>query len=67
MICRGPSEDERVGRPQSRSAVLSLFVPASRPQLIEKAQAANPTCVIADLEDAVAPDEKDAARQALHR
>ncbi len=42
-----------------------LFVPASRPQLIEKAQAANPTCVIADLEDAVAPDEKDAARQTL--
>lgn len=42
-----------------------LFVPASRPQLIEKAQAANPTCVIADLEDAVAPEDKDAARQAL--
>ncbi|WP_346892335.1 CoA ester lyase [uncultured Roseibium sp.] len=42
-----------------------LFVPASRPQLIEKAQAADPTCVIADLEDAVAPDDKEAARQAL--
>lgn len=42
-----------------------LFVPATRPERIDKARATAATCVIADLEDAVAPDEKDAAREAL--
>ncbi|PWK30992.1 HpcH/HpaI aldolase/citrate lyase family protein [Cupriavidus plantarum] len=42
-----------------------LFVPASRPDRIGKAIAAGPDAVIVDLEDAVAPDDKDAARAAL--
>lgn len=42
-----------------------LFVPANRPERIEKARQAASICVIADLEDAVAPQDKEAARQAL--
>lgn len=42
-----------------------LFVPASRPDRIGKAIAAGADAVIVDLEDAVAPDAKDAARAAL--
>lgn len=42
-----------------------LFVPASRPERFAKALAANADAVIIDLEDAVAPAEKDAARAAL--
>lgn len=42
-----------------------LFVPASRPERIDKALAAGADVVIVDLEDAVAIDEKDAARAAL--
>ena len=39
-----------------------LFVPADRPERIPKAAAAGADGVIVDLEDAVAPDRKDAAR-----
>lgn len=42
-----------------------LFVPASRPERIAKALAAGADAVIVDLEDAVAPAEKVAARAAL--
>ncbi|NMF88566.1 HpcH/HpaI aldolase/citrate lyase family protein [Aromatoleum petrolei] len=42
-----------------------LFVPANRPERIGKAFAAGADAVIADLEDAVAPDLKAAARDAL--
>ncbi len=42
-----------------------LFVPASRPERIAKALNAGADAVIVDLEDAVAPGEKDAARAAL--
>lgn len=42
-----------------------LFVPATRPDRIAKAFAAGADAVIVDLEDAVAPDAKDAARAAL--
>lgn len=42
-----------------------LFVPASRPERYAKAFAAGAHAVIVDLEDAVAPAEKDAARAAL--
>ncbi len=42
-----------------------LFVPASRPERIAKALAAGADAVIVDLEDAVAPADKDAARAAL--
>lgn len=42
-----------------------LFVPAQRPERIAKARAAGADAVIADLEDAVAPHAKAAARDAL--
>lgn len=42
-----------------------LFVPGNRPERLGKALAAGADAVIADLEDAVPPDEKDAARDAV--
>lgn len=42
-----------------------LFVPGSRPDRFDKALAAGASAVIIDLEDAVAPPDKDAARAAL--
>jgi citrate lyase subunit beta/citryl-CoA lyase len=42
-----------------------LFVPGSRPERFDKALAAGASVVIIDLEDAVAPPDKDAARAAL--
>ena len=47
------------------SATSWLFVPASRPERIAKALASGADAVIVDLEDAVAPAEKDPARAAL--
>lgn len=44
---------------------LPLFVPADRPERFAKAAAAGADAVIVDLEDAVAPDRKEAARAAL--
>lgn len=46
-------------------ATAFLFVPATRPERIAKALASGAGAVIADLEDAVAPDDKAAARTAL--
>ncbi|MFI7529254.1 HpcH/HpaI aldolase/citrate lyase family protein [Nocardia salmonicida] len=46
-----------------RSAATLLFVPADRPERFAKAEAANPGLVVLDLEDAVAPDAKEAARE----
>jgi citrate lyase subunit beta/citryl-CoA lyase len=40
-----------------------LFVPGDRPERFEKAAAARPDVVVLDLEDAVAPRQKDVARQ----
>ena len=42
-----------------------LFVPGHRPDRFDKALAAGASAVIIDLEDAVAPADKDAARAAL--
>ena len=42
-----------------------LFVPGHRPERFEKALAAGADRVIIDLEDAVAPADKDSARAAL--
>ncbi len=47
------------------TAVSFLFVPASRPERIAKALASGADAVIVDLEDAVAPADKDTARAAL--
>lgn len=44
---------------------LPLFVPADRPERFAKAAAAGPDAVIVDLEDAVAPDARAAARTNL--
>jgi citrate lyase subunit beta / citryl-CoA lyase len=48
-----------VGRPAD--AVTALFVPGDRPDRFAKAAAADPDLVVIDLEDAVAPDAKNAA------
>ncbi|MGB7481068.1 MAG: aldolase/citrate lyase family protein, partial [Burkholderiaceae bacterium] len=42
-----------------------LFVPGDRPERFDKACAAGADVVIVDLEDAVAPDGKAAARAAI--
>jgi citrate lyase subunit beta / citryl-CoA lyase len=42
-----------------------LFVPASRPERFAKALASAADCVILDLEDAVAPEQKAQARESL--
>ncbi|KGM34522.1 aldolase/citrate lyase family protein, partial [Inquilinus limosus] len=42
-----------------------LYVPASEPRFIEKAHTRGADAVILDLEDAVAPSRKAAARDAL--
>lgn len=42
-----------------------LFVPGNRPERFEKARRAGADAVILDLEDAVQPDEKDDARDAV--
>ena len=42
-----------------------LFVPADRPERIAKARASGADAVIVDLEDAVAPEAKVRAREAL--
>lgn len=44
-----------------------LFVPADRPERLPKALASGAHAVIVDLEDAVAPEDKPAAREALAR
>lgn len=42
-----------------------LFVPASQPERYEKALASGADCIVLDLEDAVAPDQKAVARGQL--
>lgn len=44
-----------------------LFVPASRPERIEKAFNAGAGAVIVDLEDAVSPSDKETARDSLYK
>ncbi len=55
-----PSANDTIAR-----ASTLLFVPATRPERIAKALACGAGAVIVDLEDAVAPDDKAAARSAL--
>jgi citrate lyase subunit beta/citryl-CoA lyase len=47
------------------AATTFLFVPGDRPDRFGKAVAGGPDVVILDLEDAVGPDGKDAARAAV--
>lgn len=48
-----------------RVALTALYVPGDRPERIAKALASGADIVIVDLEDAVAPQGKDAAREGL--
>lgn len=48
-----------------RVILTALYVPGDRPERFAKALRSGAACVIADLEDAVAPTHKDAARDAL--
>ncbi len=52
--------------PPLAAACSFLFVPATRPERIGKALASGAEAVIVDLEDAVAPQDKPAARQQLN-
>ncbi len=51
--------------PAVAAPISYLFVPATRPERFDKALAAGADRVIIDLEDAVAPADKDSAREAL--
>lgn len=42
-----------------------LFVPGNRPERFDKAMAAGAGAIVLDLEDAVAPDDKARARDAI--
>ncbi|HYC47183.1 MAG TPA: CoA ester lyase [Burkholderiales bacterium] len=52
---------------QTATARSYLFVPATRTERVSKALAAGPDLVIVDLEDAVAPGDKQSAREAAAR
>ncbi|MEN3270303.1 MAG: citrate lyase subunit beta / citryl-CoA lyase, partial [Pseudonocardia sp.] len=41
-----------------------LFVPGGRAEMLAKVARSRPDAVVVDLEDAVAPDAKDGAREA---
>ena len=53
----------QIAEARSRLHRSELAVPGSRPELFEKAAASRADYVFLDLEDAVAPDEKEAARR----
>ncbi|MFT2815931.1 HpcH/HpaI aldolase/citrate lyase family protein [Leifsonia sp. A12D58] len=53
--------------PSAAALVTGLYVPGDRPDRFEKAVATGADLVILDLEDAVAPDQKAAARDAVVR
>jgi citrate lyase subunit beta/citryl-CoA lyase len=58
-----------VGAAAARAAIAQarsfLFVPGNRPERFEKALASGADAVVLDLEDAVGPDQKAAAREAI--
>lgn len=53
--------------PPERLCRSTLYVPASRPDMVAKAAASAADAVCIDLEDAVAPDQKEASRAAVVR
>ncbi len=55
------------GKVHARDARSYLFVPGNRPDRFQKAAASGADRIILDLEDAVAPGDKDAARNAADR
>lgn len=68
-ICLAPAMDRRLDQGMTnkpdrpRRAV--LYVPASNPKALAKVPGLSADAVIFDLEDAVAPEQKEAAREAL--
>ncbi|HEV7943092.1 MAG TPA: CoA ester lyase [Solirubrobacteraceae bacterium] len=54
-----------VERPDPRGWQTILFVPADQPEMLEKAQSRGADAILVDLEDAIAPSGKPAARRAL--
>ncbi len=50
---------------QHRPCRSMLYIPASKPRALEKARHLRCDAIIFDFEDAVAPDEKDSAREGL--
>jgi malyl-CoA/(S)-citramalyl-CoA lyase len=54
--------ETRIGTPPMRLQRSVLSVPASRPELFPKALHGDADCIFLDLEDSVAPADKDAAR-----
>jgi citrate lyase subunit beta/citryl-CoA lyase len=60
------SGDEQIEQPHARGERLRrsvLFVPGGHPRRIEKAPSTGADALVLDLEDSVAPDEKDRARE----
>jgi citrate lyase subunit beta/citryl-CoA lyase len=60
------SGGEQIERPRARGERLRrslLFVPGGHPRRIEKAPSTGADTLVLDLEDSVAPDEKDRARE----
>ena len=57
-------QSDRLNR-KTRRAISYLFVPGNRPERFAKAVEAGPDAIILDLEDAVHPDSKAAARAAI--
>ena len=70
-FCAGPGTDSRgfntspaEGPGMARRSV--LFSPGDRPELMRKAPGTDADVLVFDLEDAVAPDRKDEAREAVN-
>ncbi|MFF0454735.1 HpcH/HpaI aldolase/citrate lyase family protein [Nocardia africana] len=61
------AQQDSVGAAVVDTAATWLFVPGDRPDRFAKAQAAGADLVVLDLEDAVAPDRKDEARDYVHQ
>lgn len=53
------------GRRAPEAWTTLLFVPGDRPEMLAKAQTRGADAIVADLEDAVAPDQKERARRAV--
>lgn len=64
MHCTKPGRSEMAADPL-RSARTYLFVPGNRPERFAKALACGVDAIVIDLEDAVAVDDKSAARDAI--
>lgn len=60
-MSQAPAETGPAGRP----TVVALYVPGSRPDRFDKAATSGADAVILDLEDSVAPEDREPARRAV--